>query len=718
MELVEYIRIFRKWLWVLILAALLGGSLGYLVRSRQSATYQAAVLIEVGGFMRSPNPESSEIRAGVELAQTYVILAKTRSILEAAIEAEDFPLTMKELQEIIQARIITGTSLLQITATHTEPLLTADIANAVARQIILNSPTHLTAEQQQQVALIDNEIDSLSGQLRIARQRLDEIDSQLQFAEDATDITNLRAQRSVVVTEISETSATLAQFTSTITELQARVNSLDIVEEARIPEEPVGPGILSVAILGGVLGVSLTAGVVLVVEYLDDTIKTPEQVVEHTTLPVLGKISNYRQAGQRPSSQLVAHTDPTMFVAEEYRSLRTQLLFATGDSNLHTIFTSASPGEGKSVTVANLAITLAAARYRVLLIDADLRRPSQHQLFVLSNKKGLTTLLSREPQEMLVDPTRLILEKEYDGIIQKTEIEGLRVVTSGPEPANPSEALGSNYLRLWFDVFEKATDIDVILVDTPPVMTLSDASVIATTTGLPMVLVLRAGRTRRANATEAKAQLTQLGLKLRGVILNDVKRRDQPLYERGYYNNYYQASADTFAKRNMVAVVREPSTNGQRLIMREPKTAPLDGRPALPLDAIRNLQADHLLLMIGGNKEPIVVDIKERVTFGRIFDDAPNNHVVLDDYDALQLGVSRMHAAIYRRSNAFLLEDLGSANGTWLNNQIVSPGDTHEVFNNDSVRFGDLQLWVYYRVQHTEASDEHVTRVLDADKAE
>ena len=129
MELIEYIRIFRKWLWLVVIAMILGGGIGYLVRSRQPALYEATALIEVGGFMQSPNPDTSEIRTGVELAQTYVVLTKTHDILQASIDAEDFPLTTKDLEEIIEARLVPETSLLRITATYTEPILTADIAN-------------------------------------------------------------------------------------------------------------------------------------------------------------------------------------------------------------------------------------------------------------------------------------------------------------------------------------------------------------------------------------------------------------------------------------------------------------------------------------------------------------------------------------------------------------------------------------------------------------
>ncbi len=697
MELIEYIRIFRKWLWLLVLAAILGGGVSYLIRSRQPALYEATVLIEVGGFMQSPNPESSEIRTGVELAQTYVVLAKTHNVLQASIDAGDFPLTAQELEKIIDARTITGTSLLKITATYTEPILTADIANAVAQQLILKSPTHLTTDQQQQVALITAEIARLSTQLEAARQRLEDIDAQLRTATDAGLIADLRAQRSVAVTEVNETSATLAQFTSTIAELQARVNSLDIVQEARIPEEPVGPGLLTFVALGSITSACLAAGGILLLDYLDDTIKTPEAVVQHLQLPVLGKITNYGRGFGPANGHLITKTDPDHFVAEEYRALRTQLLYAAGGESrdLHTIFTSTAPDEGKSVTVANLAVTLALAHYQVLLIDADLRRPSQHQLFSLDNQLGLTTLLELPPEKALQNLDQLKFHKEFEGCIQQTDVPGLRLITSGILPTNPTEALGSHHLQRWLEVFRESPEIDVILVDTPPVMAVTDASVLAASTGLPIVLVLRAGKTRRAAVVESKAQLAQLGLKLRGVVLNGVKHTDLP-YDRGYYNYYYGVRDKTIPTRTTVDVVRseETSPNNGKLTQKQFKTGQLRRLPLVEASEIAALATNEIMLMTEGDKPPLVLNVTEKVTLGR-------EHVGLEAYEAFRLGVSRSHAAIHQRGGRFYVEDLGSTNGTWLNERALRPHRSYRLANGDCVRLGELQLWVYYRTAET-----------------
>jgi hypothetical protein len=233
-----------------------------------------------------------------------------------------------------------------------------------------------------------------------------------------------------------------------------------------------------------------------------------------------------------------------------------------------------------------------------------------------------------------------------------------------------------------------------------------------------VILVLRAGKTRRAAAIDAQAQLAQLGLKLRGVVLNDVKRRDQS-YGRDYYYNYYRTPADTIPNKNAVNVVRTPSSNGQRLARRQPGTAPLNGRPPLPLDAIRSLKPDELLLMIGGSRQLVTVSVTEQVTLGRVSDDMTSNHVALDDYGAHQLGVSRMHAALHRRDDEFFLEDLGSANGTWINDQCLNPREAHALSNNDNIRLGDMLVWVYYRVESAEAGGGHdVTEIFGASQAE
>ncbi len=183
MELVDYVRLVRKWLWLFIVAAVLGGGVAYVVSSTRPDVYRAETMISVGGFIQSPNPDSADIRTGVDLAQNYAVLAKTHEVLEAAIQAGGFPLTPKELSEMLETRVIANTSMLVLSVEYTDPVLAADIANQIAQQLILKSPSNLTPAQQSQLELANAEIEKLNIQLQDARAQLQLVDSQIANAQ-------------------------------------------------------------------------------------------------------------------------------------------------------------------------------------------------------------------------------------------------------------------------------------------------------------------------------------------------------------------------------------------------------------------------------------------------------------------------------------------------------------------------------------------------------
>ena len=233
-------------------------------------------------------------------------------------------------------------------------------------------------------------------------------------------------------------------------------------------------------------------------------------------------------------------------IAESYRRLRTNLMFTANNGHKSVfIITSPGPEEGKSITAANLAATMANAGVQVLLIDADLRRPKIHTIFELKNEIGLSTLLSAYPGKSSD------AEPEQEGksfskleqCLQTTIVPRLKIVTSGFSPSNPTEILGSALMKRWIDAFRAAANIDVIIIDTPPALLFADSSVLASISGADVVLVVDGSRTRRGAAVEVKEQFTQLGVNLKGVVVNRLNPRDQGgRYGYGYgYGYYYSA---------------------------------------------------------------------------------------------------------------------------------------------------------------------------------
>jgi capsular exopolysaccharide synthesis family protein len=205
---------------------------------------------------------------------------------------------------------------------------------------------------------------------------------------------------------------------------------------------------------------------------------------------------------------LIAETSPKSAISEAYRRLRTNIEFSNRDGALKTIaITSAVPGEGRSTTSANIAVAYAQANKNVLLIDADLRKPSQHHIFELSNHYGLSTMLTGR--------------SEPEDVIQKTIIDNLQVISAGPIPSNPSELLDSLSMTTLLEATKER--FDIIIIDTPPIMTVTDALVVAGKCD-GVVLVIHAGKVKNDAAAKAHASLEYGKATILGAVLNHVSR--------------------------------------------------------------------------------------------------------------------------------------------------------------------------------------------------
>jgi len=207
-------------------------------------------------------------------------------------------------------------------------------------------------------------------------------------------------------------------------------------------------------------------------------------------------------------NELITVAEPRSAISEAYRTLRTNLDFASLDQALKTlVITSAGVGEGKSTTLANLAVVSAQAGRRVILVDADLRRPTLHQILGASNEAGLTS--------MVVDEARLTAPP-----LQETGIQGLSLLSSGPLPPNPAELLGSR--RMAEVIAALAEEADQVFFDTPPIVAVTDAAVLATRVD-GVLLVIGAGKTRREYARMAVQRLEQINARLVGTVLTNVE---------------------------------------------------------------------------------------------------------------------------------------------------------------------------------------------------
>jgi protein-tyrosine kinase len=217
-------------------------------------------------------------------------------------------------------------------------------------------------------------------------------------------------------------------------------------------------------------------------------------------------------------TRLLSFFEPKSPIAEAYRTLRTNIQFAGVSRNLHSLMvTSSGPGEGKSTTISNLAIVTAQAGKKVLLIDADLRKPTVHRTFSLSNRLGLTSLL--------------IGQGERDEVVHHLEEYGIDVITSGPIPPNPAELLGSRSMKELLEVLKE--QYDMVFIDSPPILAVTDAQLLATYVD-GVLLVLSSGKVQREHAKKSKALLDHVGANVIGTVLNNKK-----INSESYYYYYY-----------------------------------------------------------------------------------------------------------------------------------------------------------------------------------
>jgi capsular exopolysaccharide synthesis family protein len=268
------------------------------------------------------------------------------------------------------------------------------------------------------------------------------------------------------------------------------------------------------------------AGLALLIEYLDDRVKTPDDL-QIAGLTVIGFVQRVSSHGRSGAPQVFSISQSRSLAAESYRTLRTNLQFSSLDRPLRSlVVTSAVATEGKTTTAANLAVVMAQAGKRVVLVDADLRRPSAHKLFGLSNRSGLTIALVEEPSAL-------------NGYLQETEVENLRLLSAGPVPPNPQELLGSQRME---ELLHKLEDTaDVVILDTPPTLVVADANVQAARAD-GVLVVVNTGRTRRAAVQQAVEGLRQVGANLLGGVLNMVdtgRGRSSYYYSSYYYSHYY-----------------------------------------------------------------------------------------------------------------------------------------------------------------------------------
>jgi len=394
----------------------------------------------------------------------------------------------------------------------------------------------IAASEDKLRAEIGSVLRSVESEYRTALQQEQKLQAGLESAKSEALVQNRKAVEYAILKREVETNQQLLKELmgrSQETGLESGLNSelkstnIRIVEKAEVPRIALTPQRLKNYQIALLIGIGLGIGLAILFEHMDNTLKTPEDVKNYLGLPFLGMVPDVAARTSvsvlRPSPLILKN--PGSAVAEAYRVLRTNLIFTSAEGTGRALLvSSASPGEGKTTTVANLASSLAQNGARVLAVDGDLRRPTMHQHFGIAKTPGLSDLI--------------VGKCKASEAIQVTRFKGLQVLPCGYVPPNPAELLGSASMKEV--LLALRSHYDWVLIDTPPILGMADTPVLCPLVD-GVVLVVGAEISGRPAIERAVDQILGVGGKITGVVLNKVDLERNSYYYGQYYGEYYRS---------------------------------------------------------------------------------------------------------------------------------------------------------------------------------
>lgn len=553
MELLGYWKIIRKRLWLIILLLLIGGVGVAYYNMQQIPRYRTSTTLFLGpGSNSSSSPYDAMLlyqrtRIIESLSNTYSELMQTRSFASMVIEESSLPLSEGQVINSLSTRYVPDTQFFRITATHANPQVAQRLANTAAQVLINENISRQQAVQQQveEQQIVDPEIQALSDlrsslqqEMKLYDERIRGIQAQIndlelrgpsewnnqRLAGLRQELASLQSARSTLLTSLTQAQAALVA-----TKPANAASSMDtavVIDEAPLPTTPLPRDVAERTLM--VLFLSLVAGVGLAVllEYIDYTVKTPEELDAVYGVPALGVVGVAAKRSNKNTinPELVTLNDAFSPIAEAFRSLRTSIGFSALTTPTRSLLvTSAGPSEGKTFVASNLAVTLALGGKRVILVDTDLRKPMVHHMFGISREPGFTNLLMDQ-------------QGNLGNFLQKTPVKNLRILTCGTLPPNPADLLGSP--RAVEVMGQLGQYADIVVYDSPPAATVTDAAIVAQHVDAVLQVVL-AGGTRIDLVQRCKTVLEQVGAHMLGPVLNRVGGSDLGYYAYYYSYGYY-----------------------------------------------------------------------------------------------------------------------------------------------------------------------------------
>lgn len=509
MEITEYIHLLRRWLWLVLLGAVVAGSAAYFWNRAQEPVYRAtAILLITEGTAN----DRTSLQLSEELAQSYIKRLTNYEVMQQVIANLNADISPESLSSRVTVQRINDSQLIALSVQLTDAALAAALANEIPTVFAERNMNQQLARFADSKANLEGELSRIQGELGTAEAALLQAET---MGASQTEMDRLTDN----AVRVRETYARLLQSYEDLRIAEASsLNNILIDEHARIPTTPISPRVMSNTILAAVVGGILMAGVAFLVEYLDDTVKDPAMIEQGLGLSTMGFVPKFTYKDVKET--LIMATQPRSPIAEAYRQIRTNIQYAGISRDLKKILiTSSNASEGKTVTAANIAIALAQAGNAVILVDTDMRRPNLHRLFGVANTCGLTNLL-------------LKMNEDATSCLQITMIPHLRLLTSGPLPPNPAELIGSARMvevSNWL-----AEQADFVVFDSPPILAVTDSVLLSQMVDVTL-LVAHSGKTAFQALAVASKRILDVEGHLAGVLLNQVNQK------RGYgYSYYYQ----------------------------------------------------------------------------------------------------------------------------------------------------------------------------------
>jgi non-specific protein-tyrosine kinase len=499
-EFRDLLRVLRRRRWIVVVTTVVVVGVAMVASFLQTPVYSAAARMLI-----QPRPGNSPFEvADGQRSDTAQFIATEIEVLEGEPVQEEVRRRLGSAPPI-SASAVGTTAVVRIVAEDPDPKVAAAVANAYVEAYITNRRQQGIDESLAAQKEVQGKLDLLQG-------RIDGLDGQLEALEgefrtpEGSVAESLQAQRQALVQQ-------QALFKQTLDQQQVNMalitGGAQVVRTAAVPTAPVKPRPVRNGILALAVGLMLGAGRAFMVDYFDDSIESQEDLERITgTVPVMGQVPAVTGWKIKEKPRLVAVEAPQSPAAEAYRALRTAIDFIALDHPMRTLqVTSPNAGEGKTTTLGNLAVTLAMAGKRVVVVCCDLRRPRIHEFFGLTNTVGFTSaLLGEVPVQSAVQVV--------------PGIPRLRLLASGPLPPNPSELLSS--VRTGHVFAALAAGADIVLIDSPPVLPVTDALVLFRHVDSTL-MVFSAGTTTRKAAGAALAKVRQVNGPVIGAVLNGVK---------------------------------------------------------------------------------------------------------------------------------------------------------------------------------------------------